>query len=236
MVLFKLRNVKKVKNGKVIINQLNLEIPEEEVFIILGPSGSGKTSLLRLLVRLDDPDEGEIIYRDKNLQSIHPLELRREVGYVFQVPILLPGTVRDNLLLPAKYHNLEIEPVKYLKLVGLDEDFLEKDVSTLSTGQAQRIMLARALTIGPEVLLLDEPTSSLDFSTTLEIEKLLIELKNKIGLHLIFVTHNLEQALRLGGKGALIVQGKCVEEGDIEELFQKPKTKEMFDFIRGNMR
>jgi putative ABC transport system ATP-binding protein len=161
---------------------------------ILGPSGSGKSTLLRLLNRLADPDEGVVRYQGDDVRALDPLELRRRVGLVPQLPAPVPGSVADNVCFGPRLHGRDVDPEGAVRLAGLDESFLDRDASRLSVGEQQRVMLARALALEPEVLLLDEPTASLDESAKAAVED---ALKGLPGISLILVTHESAQAERL---------------------------------------
>jgi putative ABC transport system ATP-binding protein len=140
---------------------VTLAIPSGSTALV-GPSGSGKSTLLRLLNRLADPDEGAVRFHGTDVRELDPLELRRRVGLVPQLPAPVPGSVADNVCFGPRLEGREVDPLRPVQLAGLDESFLERDASRLSVGEQQRVMLARALALEPEVLLLDEPTASLD--------------------------------------------------------------------------
>ena len=172
---------------------MTLSIPPGATAIV-GPSGSGKSTLLRLLNRLADPDEGVVRFHGRDVRELDPLELRRQVGLVPQLPAPVPGTVAENVRLGPKLHGYEVDPLPPLRLAGLDEAFLERDASRLSVGEQQRVMLARALALEPEVLLLDEPTASLDDAATAAVEQALGGLR---AVSFVLVTHDPRQADRL---------------------------------------
>ncbi len=161
---------------------------------LLGPSGSGKSTLLRLLNRLAEPDAGSVRFHGTDVRELDPLELRRRVGLVPQLPAPVPGSVADNIRFGPRLEGREVDPEGPVRLAGLDPSFLERDASRLSVGEQQRVMLARALALEPEVLLLDEPTASLDPSATAAVEEALRHLRD---VSLVLVTHNRDQAGRL---------------------------------------
>ena len=174
---------------------------------ILGPSGSGKSTLLRLLNRLADPDEGLVRLHGADVRELDPLELRRRVGMVAQLPAPVPGSVADNVCLGPRLAGRDADPVRPLRLAGLGESFLERDASRLSVGEQQRVMLARALALEPEVLLLDEPTASLDAEATTAVESALRELP---GVSIVLVTHDRAQAGRLAERTVELAEGRVV--------------------------
>jgi putative ABC transport system ATP-binding protein len=161
---------------------------------LLGPSGSGKSTLLRLLNRLADPDAGTVRFHGADVRELDPLELRQRVGLVPQLPAPVPGSVSDNVLFGPRLHGREVDPEGPVRLAGLDPSFLDRDASRLSVGEQQRVMLARALALEPEVLLLDEPTASLDAAATAAVED---ALRNLGDVSLVLVTHDAQQADRL---------------------------------------
>jgi putative ABC transport system ATP-binding protein len=219
-----------------VLKNISTEIKSNEVFTVVGPSGSGKSTLLRLLNRLEDLSDGSIFLDGQNIENMDVIELRKRVGLVFQVPILFDDTVERNILFSLqikKETNLEEVAEKYINLVGLDKSFLSRNSNELSVGQKQRISIARALAPKPEVLLMDEPTSALDPTATHNIENLILDLKSRIGLTIVFVTHDIGQAKRIGERGMLLVNGEKIEGGKIPELFENPQNTITKKFVDG---
>jgi putative ABC transport system ATP-binding protein len=216
-VLFELRDVGLARSGRQVLDSVSAEIPAGATAIV-GPSGAGKSTLLRLLNRLADPDTGVVAYRDRPLAEYDPLELRRRVSLVPQLPALLDGTVASNLGYAAGLAGVELDCGRCLVLAGLDPEFAERDVSRLSVGEQQRAMLARALAQRPEVLLLDEPTSALDHAARDAIEATLAELRRELRISLVVVSHDPEQARRLGEWVVRIEAGRGVAAGQHERV------------------
>ena len=187
-----------------MLSGVSLTIPSGSTAVV-GPSGAGKSTLLRLLNRLADPDEGVVRFHDTDVRELDPLELRRRVGLVPQLPAPVPGTVADNVCFGPRLHGEEIDPERPLVLAGLDASFAERDASRLSVGEQQRVMLARALALEPEVLLLDEPTASLDAAATGAVED---ALRNLHGVSLVLVTHDRAQADRLTERAVELEGGR----------------------------
>jgi len=178
-------------------------VPARGTTVVRGPSGAGKSTLLRLCNRLEVPDRGVVRYRGADLAEVDVLAHRREVGMVFQRPVLFPGTVADNLAVARPQ-----DPVGLLlERVRLPAAFLDREAATLSGGEAQRACLARALATRPRVLLMDEPTSALDDEATLGIEALVREL----AIPVVLVTHSDEQAARLADHVIELDAGRVVE-------------------------
>lgn len=196
-VLFDLREVGFDRSGRAVLDSVTAGIPTGSTAIV-GPSGAGKSTLLRLLNRLAEPDRGHIYYRDRPLDSYEPLVLRREVSLVPQLPALLEGTVESNLRYAAGLAGEPLDLDATLARAGLDPSFAGRDVAKLSVGEQQRAMLARALAQRPAVLLLDEPTSALDHAARDTVEAALGELRREADLSIVLVTHDPEQADRLG--------------------------------------
>jgi putative ABC transport system ATP-binding protein len=198
-VLFELRDVGLDRGGRAVLDGLDVRIPEGATAIV-GPSGAGKSTLLRLLNRLSDPDRGEVAYRGRSITGYEPLALRREVALVPQLPALLEGTVESNLRYAAELAGEELDLDETLARAGLDPSFAARDVAKLSVGEQQRAMLARALAQRPAVLLLDEPTSALDHAARDAVEATLARLRSESNHSLVLVSHDPEQARRLGDR------------------------------------
>jgi ABC-type cobalamin/Fe3+-siderophores transport systems, ATPase components len=216
-VLFELRDVSLIRAGRPVLDSVGAEIPAGATAIV-GPSGAGKSTLLRLLNRLADPDSGTISYRGRPLTEYDPLELRREVSLVPQLPALLEGTVESNLRYAADLAGKELDAGRCLHLAGLDPEFAGRDVSKLSVGEQQRTMLARSLAQMPDVLLLDEPTSALDHAARDAIEATLAELRRELDISLVVVSHDPEQARRLSDWVVRLEAGRAIEAGPLEQV------------------
>ncbi len=205
---------RKVNNSRVrtqVLSGLDLEVQSGELITVMGSSGSGKSTLLRLINRLSEPDSGIILLNGKDTRDYDPLELRRKIGMVFQVPIVFRGSVRDNLSLGLKLWGSYIDIEALARDTGIPEALLDADALPLSVGEKQRVCIARALANQPEVLLLDEPTSSLDAITTEKIEGLLLGMRRERNLTMLWVTHDREQAKRTGGRKFLLRDGRLEE-------------------------
>jgi putative ABC transport system ATP-binding protein len=195
---------------KVVLDEVDLEIPLEGVTAIAGPSGSGKSSLLRLCNRLDVPTRGRVTVDGTDLADFDPLMLRRGIGMVFQRPVVFAGTVLDNLRLAVP----GLEPgdaIESLERCGLDTALLDREADQLSGGEAQRMCLARTLLTDPQVVLMDEPTSSLDDDSRQVVEKLVGRLVDD-GLAVLWVTHDTGQAERLADRLLQVADGKVITQ------------------------
>lgn len=199
---------------------VTLELGGDGITVLAGASGSGKSSLLRLLNRLDVASSGAITWRGQPLHELDVLAHRREVGMVFQHPTVAPGSVLDNLRIGAL--DLDVDSAQdLLRLVSLDPDLLERDASQLSGGERQRVCLARTLATGPQIVLADEPTSSLDPEATETIEALALRLSapdSPLRVGWIWVSHDPGQVRRLADRAVVLSKGRVVAAGSLEEL------------------
>ena len=203
-----------------MLRGLDASVPEGATAIV-GPSGAGKSTLLRLLCRLVDPDRGVVRYRGRDVREYDPRALRREVALVPQLPALVPGTVADNLRFAASFAGREPDVASLLGMAGLDPSFAERDAERLSVGEQQRVMLARALALEPRVLLLDEPTVALDEGARAAVERTLLGLGERLGISRVVVTHDPEQARRLGRWVVRIEAGRAVACGPTDEALAR---------------
>jgi putative ABC transport system ATP-binding protein len=195
------------RGGKRVLHDVSMRI-EPGATALLGPSGSGKSTILRLLNRLADPDEGVVRMDGEDVRSEDVLALRRRAVLVPQLPAPLPGSVADNLRYGPSLIGRPVEVEPLLERAGLDGSYADRDASQLSVGEQQRVMLARALALEPEVLLLDEPTSALDESARDEIERTLRALSQTVSI--VLVTHDRTQAERLTTRTVRIDGGRVV--------------------------
>jgi putative ABC transport system ATP-binding protein len=216
-VLFDLEQVSYWRTGRQVLSDVDARLPLG-ASCIAGPSGSGKSTLLRLLNRLADPDSGRVLYEGEDLRDREVLRLRREVCLVPQLPALIEGTVADNVAFAPRLSGHSFDPRAPLELAGLDHSYVERDAGRLSVGEQQRVMLARALALQPRVLLLDEPTSALDEEARDAVEQTLTGLRQRLGISLVFVTHDLEQARRLASWVVRIDNGRVSGQGPTAEV------------------
>jgi putative ABC transport system ATP-binding protein len=222
----------------IILSDVTVEFCSGCIQMIIGPSGSGKTTLLRLMNKLETPDEGSIIYRQTDYDDIPPRQLRKDIGMVFQMPALFRGTIIDNISFGPRlyYENITDDFGKnYLDIVGMGDIDPTRDVETLSVGQQQRVSFARALANEPKILLLDEPTSSLDPSAANNLLDLIKKINQELGLSIIMVTHVMEHARRIADTICLLADGRLVECGEANSFFAQPKTELARKFTRGEL-
>jgi ABC-type methionine transport system ATPase subunit len=205
--------------GVEILKEINAHFPEGSISAVVGPSGAGKSTLLRAINRLVEPSEGEVYLDGRPTSGMDPLELRRRVGMVFQLPALFGDTVEDAVLYGARLAGKKADASKLLGVVGLDASLSGREPESLSVGQQQRVSIARALTLEPEVLLMDEPTSALDEAARNRIEDLVGELNADLGLTIVLVSHDLAQVERVADRVVLLAAGRSEGEWGKEEFF-----------------
>lgn len=225
---------------------IDMQIPENKVTAFIGPSGCGKSTFLKTINRMNDLVEGckidgTVLLDGKNVYGdIEVNELRRRVGMVFQKPNPFPMSIYDNIAYGPRTHGIKAKSkldeiversLKQAAIWDETKDRLKKSALDMSGGQQQRLCIARALAVEPEVLLMDEPTSALDPISTSKIEDLVWELKDKYTI--IMVTHNMQQAARVSDKTAFFLLGEAVEFDDTQKIFSKPKDKRTEDYITG---
>ena len=227
------------------LKHISMDIPEKSITALIGPSGCGKSTFLKTLNRMNDPVPGakitgEVTYHGQNIFETEVNNLRKAVGMVFQKPNPFPMSIYDNIAYGPRTHGVrnkaQLDDIVEKALRGAaiwDEvkDRLKKNALGMSGGQQQRLCIARALAVEPEVLLMDEPTSALDPISTSRIEDLAMELKEKYTI--VIVTHHMQQALRISDQTAFFLLGDLVEYGSTETLFSTPSDKRTEDYITG---
>ncbi len=205
-----------------ILKGVDAAMPGGGISAVVGPSGAGKSTLLRAVNRLIEPTSGEVYLDGRPTGKMNPLELRRRVGMVFQIPAFSEATVEDAVLYGARLAGRSADAGRLLETVGLDASFAQRDPRNLSVGQQQRVSIARALALGPEVLLMDEPTSALDEAARRRIEGLVRELNASLGLTIVLVSHDLDQVERVADRVVLLAGGRSEGEWGKEEFFSGP--------------
>lgn len=232
-------NVEKVyPDGTRAVKSLDMTINEGEFFVLIGPSGCGKTTTLKMINRLNETSDGKILIRDKSIHDYNIHELRRNIGYVLQQIALFPHmTIEENISIVPELKGWDKKKVKarvteLLELVGLDpEQYRNRKPSELSGGQQQRIGVARALAADPPVILMDEPFSALDPISREQLQKDIVALQAKIKKTIVFVTHDMNEALTLGDRVCLMKDGHVVQIGTPEELVNDPANDFVESFL-----
>lgn len=221
--------------GQKILHQVTGSFPTGFITTLVGPSGAGKTTLLKLCNGLISPTAGDIYINSKSINSIDPILLRRHVGIALQFAPMIKGTVYTNLSLPRTLQGKSFsreEAISFLEDVGLDQSFLDQDAIDLSGGQRQRVSIARTLVNKSDILLLDEITSALDQNSSKEVEELIVKINKKYKVTIIWITHNLEQAIKIGHYSWVMMDGRVIETGE-SAILTHPKKELVKRFVQG---
>lgn len=236
--MIEFKNVSKEYEQGLALNNLNLNIDEGELFVLVGPSGSGKTTLLKMINGLNTPTTGEIRIADEDIKNSNIRQLRHNIGYVLQAGALFPNmTVEQNASIQldllgwteTRKHDRICE---LMVRVGLDpETFLSRMPSELSGGEAQRVGIVRALAGQPNVVLMDEPFSALDPISRAQLQELVFELHREIETTFVFVTHDMQEALKLADRLAVLYQGELQQVGKPQDILSHPENQFVKDFF-----
>ena len=239
--MLSIKNLSKVYGGtKKAVDNISLEIESGEFIAFIGTSGSGKTTALRMINRMIEATEGEIAINGKNVRKMNAVELRRKIGYVIQQIGLMPHmTIKENIVLVPKLlkwsdEKKEKKAKELIKLVDLPEEYLDRYPSQLSGGQQQRIGVVRALAAEQDVILMDEPFGALDPITRDTLQDLVKELQQKLGKTFIFVTHDMDEAIKLAEKICIMSEGKVVQYDTPDNILRHPANDFVRDFIGQN--
>ncbi|NQD99425.1 betaine/proline/choline family ABC transporter ATP-binding protein [Staphylococcus xylosus] len=239
--MLSIKNLSKVYGGgKKAVNNISLEVESGEFIAFIGTSGSGKTTALRMINRMIEATEGQITINGKDVRKMNPVELRRKIGYVIQQIGLMPHmTIRENIVLVPKLlkwsqEKKEKKAKELIKLVDLPEEFLDRYPSQLSGGQQQRIGVVRALAAEQDVILMDEPFGALDPITRDTLQDLVKELQQKLGKTFIFVTHDMDEAIKLADKICIMSEGQVVQYDTPDNILRHPANDFVRDFIGQN--
>ncbi|MCY1692254.1 ABC transporter ATP-binding protein [Exiguobacterium sp. SL14] len=239
--MIEFKNVGKQFKDNVVLKGLSLEIQKGELVVFIGPSGCGKTTSLKMINRLIEPSSGTILVNGKDIMKTDTIELRRHMGYVIQQTGLFPHmTVRENIQLIAglegKDHDeMDQRTEKLLTMVGLDpKQFIDRYPSELSGGQQQRVGFARALMNDPDVILMDEPFSALDPVTRNDLQEELFNLQEEVKKTIVFVTHDMDEAIKLADRICIMRDGEIVQFDTLQEILRHPKDEYVESFIGKN--
>ncbi|MCM3321128.1 betaine/proline/choline family ABC transporter ATP-binding protein [Cytobacillus kochii] len=228
---------KKYKGGKTAVSNLNLEFKKGEFIVFIGPSGCGKTTTMKMINRLIEPTEGKIFINDEDIMEKDPVKLRREIGYVIQQIGLFPHmTIQENISLVLKLLKWPEEKRKkraeeLLSLVDMTPDYLERYPHELSGGQQQRIGVLRALAADQPLILMDEPFGALDPITRDALQDEFKNLQKKLDKTIVFVTHDMDEALKLADRIVILRDGQLVQCGTPDEILSEPADEFVEEFI-----
>lgn len=221
-----------------ILNKITGSFPKGKITTLVGPSGAGKTTLLKLCNGLISPTSGTIFIDNEPISTYPPIELRRHIGIALQNAPMIKGTVLQNLALPLELQGKQLTERKAIDIlddVGLDKHFLQQNTTDLSGGQRQKVSIARTLVNQSEILLLDEITSALDRNSLHEIEQLIVNINHKYDTTIIWITHNLEQAMSIGDFTWVMMDGEVIETGD-SALLKSSTNALVRKFVQGDRR
>lgn len=225
------------KGGKVAVDNINLSFDKGEFICFIGTSGSGKTTSMRMLNRMTDPSKGKILIDGQDIQKINPVELRRQIGYVIQNIGLMPHmTIRENIVLVPKLLKVPVEErnkiaEKMIDLVELPREMLDRYPNELSGGQQQRIGVVRALAANQDIILMDEPFGALDPITRDSLQDLVKDLQERLGKTIVFVTHDMDEALKLANKIAIMSEGKVIQFDTPDNILRHPANEFVEELI-----
>ena len=233
-----LDRITKAYDKKEIVKDFSLQVNEGELCVLIGPSGCGKTTTLRMINRMVEPVSGNIFINGVDIRSIEPVKLRRSMGYAIQMVGLFPHMdVFSNIATVPELLGWEKKRIKtrvgeLLQLVGLNpENYCSKFPHQLSGGEAQRVGVARALAADPSILLMDEPFGAVDPLNRIRLQTQFLNIQKKLHKTIILVTHDLDEAIRLGDRIAIMNEGKLVQYGCPEEILARPANKFVYDFV-----
>lgn len=236
--MIEFKNVSKVVGNKIILNNMSLKIEKGELVTLIGPSGCGKTTTLKMINKLIKASSGEILIDNKNIEGEDTIKLRRNMGYVIQQTGLLPHlTVKENIELIPSLEKMDAEKVnsrtiELLKMVDMNPDeYLNKYPNELSGGQQQRIGIARAFAMDPEVILMDEPFSALDPVTRNQLQDEVFNIQQNIKKTIVFVTHDMDEALKLADRICIIENGSVIQFDIPENILKNPANEFVKNFI-----
>lgn len=229
---------KAYEDGTKAVDSLHLEIKKGEFFVLIGPSGCGKTTTMKMINRLIETTEGSILIDGKDIQQYNINELRWNIGYVLQQIALFPHmTIAENIAVVPEMRKWSKEKIKarvdeLLQMVGLDPDvYRDRMPDELSGGQKQRVGVVRALAANPKIVLMDEPFSALDPLSREQLQKDIVQLQKKIQKTIVFVTHDMQEALSLGDRICIMKEGKVVQLDTPEGIIHNPKNEFVEEFI-----
>ncbi|AQL56638.1 phosphate ABC transporter ATP-binding protein [Abyssicoccus albus] len=206
---------------KDVLKNITVEIPTHQITAIVGPSGAGKSTFLKHINRLISPNSGDILIDGQSIESVDILSLRKRVGLAFQSAPMFNGTIYDNLNIPMKIHQQQLDKDRAQSLldkVDLSHLSIDQSIKNLSGGEKQKLAIARTLVLNPDILLLDEITSSLDVHSVQEIELLIQKLNQEDDKTILWITHNLQQAKRMSHYTIVMEDGEVVEAGPFDTL------------------
>lgn len=239
--MIEFKNIKKSYKNSIVLEDFNLKIDKGNLVVLIGSSGCGKTTLLKMINRLIEPTSGDIFVDGKNNKDVDPIELRRSIGYVIQQTGLFPHmTVKENIeiipkLMGRSQEEIDKKTVELFNMVGLDpEKYSDRYPVELSGGQQQRVGVARAFATDAEIILMDEPFSALDPITRTELQEQLFNIQKEYKKTIVFVTHDMDEALNLADKICILKDGKILQYDTPENILKNPAGEYVEEFVGKN--
>ena len=238
--MIRFENIQKRYKQQIVLSGISFEIKKGELVVLIGASGCGKTTSLKMINKLIRPTAGKIYINGEDIEKKNDIDLRRNIGYVIQQTGLFPHmTVRENIEIIPKLQkeNEEMRGKKTLammNMVGLEEEYLDRYPTQLSGGQQQRIGVARAFMCDPDIILMDEPFSALDPITRAQLQDKLVELQAKLKKTIVFVTHDMDEAIKLADRICIMKEGKIAQYDTPEEILKNPADDFVSDFVGKN--
>ncbi len=236
--MIQFEGITKAYKAKQVIKNLNATIEQGQLVVIIGESGCGKTTLLKLINRLEKPSDGVILIDGQNIQNVDEVALRRNIGYVIQQTGLFPHmTVQENIELIPKLQKMDTTQLaentrKLMQMIGMDsEEFLDRYPNELSGGQQQRIGVARAFATDPDIILMDEPFSALDPMTRSDLQDELVLLQSKLKKTIVFVTHDMDEAIKIADKICIMRDGAILQYDTPENILKNPADDFVSNFV-----
>ena len=239
--MIEFKGINKIFKNNIVLYDINLKLEEGNIIVFVGPSGCGKTTTVKMINRLIKPTSGQILINGEDISNKNVIELRRNIGYVIQQTGLFPHmTIKENIEIVAKMQKMNSQEIEektreLMEMVGLDyEKFANRYPTELSGGQQQRVGIARALITNPDIILMDEPFSALDPITRSQLQDELLNIQTQFKKTIIFVTHDMDEAIKIADKICIMGKGRIIQYDDPETILKNPANEFVSDFVGKN--
>jgi osmoprotectant transport system ATP-binding protein len=239
--MIEFKGINKIFKNNIVLYDINLKLEEGNIIVFVGPSGCGKTTTVKMINRLIKPTSGQILINGEDISNKNVIELRRNIGYVIQQTGLFPHmTIKENIEIVAKMQKMSSQEIEektreLMEMVGLDyEKFANRYPAELSGGQQQRVGIARALITNPDIILMDEPFSALDPITRSQLQDELLNIQTQFKKTIIFVTHDMDEAIKIADKICIMGKGRIIQYDDPETILKNPANEFVSDFVGKN--
>ena len=239
--MIEFKGINKIFKNNIVLYDINLKLEEGNIIVFVGPSGCGKTTTVKMINRLIKPTSGQVLINGEDISNKNVIELRRNIGYVIQQTGLFPHmTIKENIEIVAKMQKMSSKEIEektreLMEMVGLDyEKFANRYPAELSGGQQQRVGIARALITNPDIILMDEPFSALDPITRSQLQDELLNIQTQFKKTIIFVTHDMDEAIKIADKICIMGKGRIIQYDDPETILKNPANEFVSDFVGKN--